>query len=531
MSEQIISSRWLIIIGLIFVFVYSGFYFANHQLFNSPDETANNFFIKNLAENGTLSRPAVIEGNIGEMIVPRSMRVVNNSIVPASFLGLIILYGSFVSLFGDWFLYVVGGIVSVLGAWAYYLLIRNIWGVKIASFSFLILLLFPGWWYYSSLAFFPNVLLMTLVLWSLVALFNFITRGNVLWLMLSAVLTGLSLIVRLAAFPWLAVIWFIVGFSFMRRRNISYGKAFLWIIIVTIFLLSLYLIHVDLYGGGFDTGYVITEEIDSQERFDLSVSNFFPRTWYPQEIVLNFFDYYIYLFWFLSIPTFLGIFFWFKNFRSEGIRRRIYMFITLLVSLWLIYYYGSWQLFDNINQEISLGVSYVRYWLPVYMLSIPIALYGIIFLFEYIFSQNIDKRYAVWFLIITFALISFRLTYVQKNDSLLSIQQTLEGNQLKKGKVLNRTESEAVILTYRQDKIFFPDRAVIHSLNDQHIISNIPRLIEARPVYLYTFLSEEEVSELIVSVLKNYDGALVLVERVFDDALYKVVNVDGSEPR
>lgn len=525
MNINTFSHRWLILTGVIFIAIYSSFYIVNHELFNSPDETANHFFINELARYNRLAVSTDFSGELGKMIVPRSIRVVNGAMVPGSFLGLIIIYGLLVSLLGEWFLYIIGGIIAGLGAWAYYLLIRDFWGVKNAFYSFFVLLALPAWWYYASLAFFPNVLLMTLILWSLVAALQFSKNRKLLWLLLSATLTAFALITRLAVFPWLAIIWVILAIMAVRKKGISFVSLFIWLAVIAVFLFGLSVIQHDLYGSNFATGYVLTEEIDTKaETLSGSLSNFSPVGWHPRLALKNFWNFYIRLFWFLSFPALLGLFVFLINIKKESIGRRIYLLIALLVGAWLVNYYGSWQLTDNINEAVvSLGGSYVRYWLPFYLFSIPLAVYGLIWLVSSIFKAPRPKYYATAFLLIVFFLVSFRLTYLDKNDSLLFVSQTLHENKLKKEAVLSLTERGAVIISYRQDKIFFPARAVMHTLNDASIFALLPELLKLRPVYFYSFLSDDDIASLIEEPLNEQGLELQFIAQIEDDRLYKIV--------
>ena len=104
----------IILVSIVMAFVYSSFYYKNHEIYNSPDETAQAFFIERLSSGKSLRVP--LDGSFegSQFLSPRSMRITGGSLVPASFLGLIAIYSGFAVLSGDTLLYLLMGIVSVL---------------------------------------------------------------------------------------------------------------------------------------------------------------------------------------------------------------------------------------------------------------------------------------------------------------------------------------------------------------------------------------------------------------------------------
>lgn len=514
----------LIVIGLVFILIYSGFYFIHHETFNSPDETANNFFIQVFSENGALAVPASFEGEQGDIVVPRSIRVVNGQMVPASFLGLIILYGAVTALFGNSFLYLFGGLIAVFGVLGYYILIREIWGSRIAFYSALCLFFFPGWWYYASLSFYPNVLLLTLVLWSFVIFIIALRSQKTLYSFLSGILIGFALITRLVAFPWIAFLWILFLIHYSKKKLFSARMIVTWLITILFFMSLLLFIQSELYANPFETGYVLSETTyDKTAIFTNLYSRVIQPGWNPRIAVSVFFNYIAGLFWFIMIPAIFGVAFFLVPKRKRAIKHYYYIAATAGVALWLINYYGSWIVTDNITPgAVTLGVSYVRYFLPIYLLLIPLAVYGTYKFVILLFSRPLLRRFAFVFLLTFYILVTFRLTYFDKNDSLANVHETLLLNELKKEEVLEKTEENAIIVTYRQDKLFFPDRAVIHTLDDEYVFEKLSGIIEERPLYLYTFLDEADV-KILKERIQLYNLGLERVTDVYDNTLYQFI--------
>ena len=78
-------------------------------------------------------------------------------------------------------------------------------------------------------------------------------------------------------------------------------------------------------------------------------------------------------------------------------------------------------------------------------------------------------------------------------------------------------------------KLFFPERAVIHTLNDSYILGKLSELSAMRPLYIYTFLSENDLNEKIVFPLRNQGLVINKVSNVYGDALYKVIRDEVSK--
>ena len=513
----------VIFLGVIFAVIYSSFYAVHHTTFNSPDETANHFFIKTFEETSRLSVPSELSGELGEIIVPRSMRVVNNAIVPGSFVGIIIIYGLIAKLFGAGAIYIIGGVIASLGAWGFYILVREVCGGVIAFFSFIALLVFPAWWYYASLAFFPNVLLVTLFLWAVVFLFWYKKYKKTLFVILSGVALSLAVITRPTEIPWMFA--FLVLFLYTYRKDTFILRALPWFfIILAITAAALVSLQENIYGGIFKTGYVFEEGGGS------FVFSFFPFGFHPRTALYDFYLYCIKLFWFISVPAILGAAMLVKQYIKERALKSLSIVSAFgLISLWFIIFYGSGTFLDNIADEISLGVSYTRYFLPLYLLSIPLAVFFIEKLFFALILSSRFRKCAAAFLCAVLFLVSFRLTFFDKNDSLALVSETLLINQQKKEAVLASTEGDAIIVTYRQDKLFFPERAVIHTLNDSYILGKLSELSAMRPLYIYTFLSENDLNEKIVFPLRNQGLVINKVSNVYGDALYKVIRDEVSK--
>src|SRR3989344_8000573 len=132
-----------ITILIILAIIFGGIYFwlvtpvvtdANLSLrFDWPDEAANYFWIKNYAQTGQFAVFEPLNDLAKNQIHPRSFNVRDDgALVPGSFLGLILFYGSLARIFGTNILLYITPLLGVLGALAFYGIISRIFNPRLA---------------------------------------------------------------------------------------------------------------------------------------------------------------------------------------------------------------------------------------------------------------------------------------------------------------------------------------------------------------------------------------------------------------
>ncbi len=85
---------YLTLIAAVFFVAYSAPRFNTTIINSSPDENANYYFSRLVAEESTLKKYEPLNENIDAIVHPRSVNVNrDNYLVPGSFLGLPIIYG------------------------------------------------------------------------------------------------------------------------------------------------------------------------------------------------------------------------------------------------------------------------------------------------------------------------------------------------------------------------------------------------------------------------------------------------------
>ena len=155
--------------------------------------------------------------------------------------------------------------------------------------------------------------------------------------------------------------------------------------------------------------------------------------------------------------------------------------------------------------------------MPLYILPIPFIAAGLISTFRYL-----ARRWAALFLLLILVgvgYLSAQLVLYQKADSLIPVRQRVAEYRVTAAAVYEETEADSVIITVRKDKLFFPDRKVIHTfeaLSRNALLQEItPRLTEQVPVYYYALGPEPQLT---------YDRfSLEVVAQFGSEVLYRVI--------
>ena len=147
--------------------------------------------------------------------------------------------------------------------------------------------------------------------------------------------------------------------------------------------------------------------------------------------------------------------------------------------------YGSWRFNDNPDPtQITIANSYVRYWLPLYVLATPFTAGAIIWLSQKI-STVFGKKLIIVLLMSLVVFFGVQTTFFSSQDGLLVEAQFLKESKEIREDVFIRVPENAVIIVDRADKIFFPDRRVLYPLRAERTFALMPTLVHRVPLYYY----------------------------------------------
>ena len=218
----------------------------------------------------------------------------------------------------------------------------------------------------------------------------------------------------------------------------------------------------------------------------------------------------------------------------------VYFLIFAVLSTILIFYYGSWQFNDNPDpNRFTIGNSYTRYWLPIYLMMIPIAsflIYHLTRAFVLAISgmKSFKSKKIISALqlvvVIIISLISLDFVLFGSEEGLVHLYY----NNLREREYIEdvraQTEENSIIITKYYDKFLFPERRVIMGTipNDELLIASA-KLVKYYPLYYYNFsLPAEAVDYLNERKLNVYDLKMTLLKRINHD--FSLYTLQDSAP-
>lgn len=498
---MIFKKRDNYLIGIFFLavaafFVYASVYWSLRPstvgsemwIFNTPDETANYFFINRFVETGQLSSPEPLNFISGELnlVHPRSTTVIDNQIVPGTFLGFIFIMRAVAGIFGSGFIPFIVPFFSIFAIVCFYLLVKEIFCQRVAFYSALLLILMPAFWYYNSRSLFNNVLFVDFLIIGFYFLIRFFRGRDLIGLAVSALIIGLAAAIRTNDLIWLVPLVLMVFWFNRQRASLNYLWLFGFIFVLALAPVLLY--QYQLYGGWLKSGYLPAAGPAGEENIfsRLMTMAFLPFGFNLKNIFLTFFHYYVKMFWwnFILLVAALILIGW--QWRRQKLNRKIkaYLFIWFLISLIIAVYYGSWWFYNNLMAKPLIGSSQTRYLLPFYLFSLPLAAYFLSWFFGlFKIRRPIIINILVFSLIIYF---SVQAVLFKGEENLLAVKATVLDYYRINRLVTDLTESEAIIISSYHDKVFFPQRRVIFYWQEPRYLDNISRLAAVVPIYFYS---------------------------------------------
>jgi len=491
------------------------------KMFNSPDTVVNYYFASRFAEQSTIAMP-VWNIQAKEFLAPRSTRVIGDKIVPAGFLGLIIIYGTIQKFIWFDILPYLTILAAALGMLYFYLLIRKIFNNQVAWWSVLLMSIHPAWIYYSSHSLFPNVLFLSLILAAFYYWYQMSQRTRTVDFFLAGLLTALALFVRTSEWLWvgLAIILYLI----IQRQTVILFKLIWSVVGAGIVLLVGLGLNYLLYGGSLTMGYHLTS-LSPSGSTNFWLNLLLPFGFHPLTMMHQGLEYLLIIFWPFTVFVLMGLVILRRHFYLG--RHYFYWLIWVGASLWLWVYYGSWLIKDSPDPRwITLGTAYVRYFLPVYIFSLPFAAWLII-------SSCIDwlpRQRKIWltFIAVVLTAFSFKLVILDPNEGFLAERNILQQYSEVSNEVWTITNGQGIVVTPKGDKYLWPKQNIMVYLEDADHLKAIQTFMAQKiPVY-YLYLPVNPNERLRLDNLWQAYGYRLGVElfSVNDLAFYQLENND-----
>ena len=529
-------SFWIIFIVVAIVFFVGTFIVSTAgagEVFVSPDETANAFFARKFSQTGSFSVTDPLNGEFADALHPRSIVIRSAMLMPGSFLGLPLFYGVMSFIFGDWILLLLTPLLVIFTTLAFRRVLTTFFSQKVSDISAILFLIHPAVWYYSARGLMHNVLFVCLLILAAYfffcrPLFQHLKRcenrlgslqqfQKTIDIYISGIFIGFSLLVRASEVYWVAAIIVLLALLHVRKK----GSKELWrfFIGIAIGLLPFFFFNFVTYGHPLITGYtvpVLTDGLIAQEQIAQNPSFLFPFGVSERATIKHVSDYGVTLFWWLSFLAIIGI-------PLVFVRQKLYVLLFIILSIWLGLWYGSWILFDNPDiTQITIANSYVRYWLPIFILSIPFVSEAIV----WISSKGRTKLARTLFLfslVVFIAGLNIRIVFFEGQDALTRVADILRESRQTKKEVLELTQSDSVIIVDRGDKLFFPERHVRYPLRSEATYALMPKIVEKTPLYYFgiTF-PQSDLDYLNQSKLKGLGLQIQVIKTFGEESLYNI---------
>jgi len=393
----------------------------------------------------------------------------------------------------------------------------------------------------------------------------------ILYSALAGLFVGLAVIVRTSELMWLAPL--LIGLWIFNFRKVGFLKLLIFIGFFLLALLPMFYYNQILYSSPLLGGYsemnqsIINIKEASSEIVKSTLSgevatvdgplekikkSIFYFGLQPRQSFLRFQYYFVYMFPWIFWPALLGgLIFLYRAIENWRKKYFLYIFSYLLVSFILLIYYGSWGFTDNPDpNSFTIGNSYTRYWLPVYLGAFPLASMLILSVGQFFawpfpkktkenkFSTlKVRKDFIKWGIVVIFlscvSLASVQFVLHGSEEGLIYVARNQVEAKNEAKKILSLTESNSVIITLYHDKLIFPERKVIVGLfDDKEMVARYSTIVDYLPVYYYNFtFPDSDIEYLNTRRLAEFDLRIEKVQDITRDfTLYRIVRVEKTLP-
>ncbi len=512
--------------AILLFFSYAWLPLRTSGIYNSPDETAVAFFSQPSEKIFDIETPdAKYRAELGGLVHPRSMIVSDGKLVPSGFLGLpwllsLIRRAGFSLDTAE----LIVPILAVLAVFAWGSTVsrffENKWIGRVAG---LLLAIHPAWIYFANRGLLPNVAFVSLLIFSAWAFTRASTSNRIrlLTMFLGGLFLGLAIFVRTNEAMWILPVVLCIALRsgwvhFLGVRTAPHRPSETYPVASERFPLQsiyasvlgfalpiavMFVVNANVYGNALSFGYLlkgdalpiaVSTPFQIPQFLNSSILYFlFPFGIHEMNILRNMWNYGFSLFWPFTVLGALGVVLFVKRGLGHiGQMGRIGpILVAAAVSAYLLILYGSWNVTDNITPgAVTIGVSYVRYWLPIFVLAtIPCAF--AIWRIGVWFSEHAPVKYRRELARESFPPIAFYLLFfyglflswsfvASGSEGLRATQNTLSDSLEKRAFILERTTESDVVITDRDDKVLFPERQVVFPFRSPATDAHLSFLVE-----------------------------------------------------
>lgn len=489
------------------------------DMYNSPDERAMAESIMSFIRDNTFLLKESSNLELGGLLAPRSMVAIGSALVPVTFPGMPLLYGLLGKIISFPLVKLITPLLATLAVFAWRKTLEKIISHRAALIGAVLLMLLAGFWFYTARAFMPNIPFLSLCIFGL----YFLSRKKPR-VCLAGLMIGLALLFRASEVIWM-VIAGVVLFAYFYK-SFGWKNLIKFVVGALVGFLPFFFWNSAVFGDALQIGYTASESVSSVSSVSSptswvqSISELvFPFGFHPRLAWHNFFNYQVVLTWWMTVLAVLGLpLMWFSKSRAL----KAIVVATFFAGVYLTFFYGSWSIVDNPDPNaVTLANSYIRYWLPIFLVStIPAALY-----IEWLASKKktlIAQRAFIGLMILIVGLLSARLVFFHPDDGLVQTRAVLIENVETRDKIVSLTEYDSVIVVDHADKIIFPHRRVVVPLRSDSTHDALPDIASSYPLYYFGLtLPEQDLEHLRSIILELRELTIEPVETIGIETLYQ----------
>ncbi len=493
---HIVKTHYHTIILMLMLVISIAFYsylpLNSPSKFTSPDETANYYFTKLYSETGKLSYNEPLYSITDGFARPRSSGAKDGFVGPAGFPGFFII-GGYLQAIDINLVNVMIPLIASIGIIFMYILTKTLFGKKAALLSSFLLFLMPPYFYWGSMHMFNNIGAATLLLMSITLLILSLKKKVGIYLIPSALCLSISQLYRFSDATYnMIILIFIVRMKDLLNLKYFIPASIAYLVtIITVFIYNKVLWGSFLAFGYSPTPSDVSLQISAAENLLSKVKTFILPSGVKLDLVTkNIFEYFINLIPISFILSILGIS---GTMKSQDKFVKEYTIFYILLSIWIAVYYGS-SIYWGYD-IFTMDASYIRYFLPIYIFSVPLAAKFLI---------TISKKTSV--AIVSVFVVTSLLLIINSRSGILEMRSRRINTQIGANIILSKTNSNSVIFTTGIDKLLFPERKVI-----------IYGPGYKDPITNETFFKYEKFIEMITNLKKDNKSVYISNDRADTD--------------
>ncbi|MFA6587781.1 MAG: glycosyltransferase family 39 protein [Patescibacteria group bacterium] len=451
-------------------------------VFSSPDETANYIFATQYKNTGQIPIPM-------DIYLPGSWRsIINNgqAFVPGSFTFFPALLGLIGKIFQKFGILMFGPALAATAIVCWWYFVKKITDNKASAwFAAVFLASLPIYWFYANRGLWQNGIFTSLLIINLYLLI--IAWEKKFWpiSLLTGVMWGTMVAIRPSEAVWLIVGLLVV--LVINWRKLPYKQMLIAIIGGVLPLVILFGLQKQTYGNYLSIGYKPTSALEPSATLQETDSYhklkniFFPFGTDSNRAIKTFSKNAVKPLTYIFITGIVCLV-WLLSDKKANKRTKYFIISGLVGGLALILLYGNYKFIEYpVSDEATLGSSYLRYWLPLFIIiSFSFGWSG-----SRLFSANKFLKYLI--MLATGIILGINLNTIWSSD--IGIRQTFpffKNMQEQSRWVKANTPENSVIIG--NDKIVFPPRQAVGVNGGNVKISNFNNsLPELAPTYIFLF--------------------------------------------